>query len=240
LFYKWLLGRADVLTTLSTLNAALVSKYWGREATPLLYGISTDDFPLTEVGDWRAHEPLRIAAIGNDRDRDWQTLLAAFANDARYSLRVATRRRIGRRAACDNVVVAPVHGLPAQRALYEWADVIVVPLHPNYHASGITVMLEAVAIGKPVVATAGGGLEDYFSSSSVWYVPAHDPAALRECIAALAARPAATLEKIRRAQQEFVYKDLTTQAFARQHVTLTRALLQGPEWRTDLLPRSRT
>jgi len=240
LFYKWLLGRADILTTLSTVNAALARKYWHREATPLLYGISTDDFPLTQVSAWRPHEPLRIAAIGNDRDRDWQTLMTAFANDAHYSVRVATRRKIWRRAAPENIVVAPVHGLPAQRALYDWADIIVVPLHPNHHASGITVILEAVATGKPVVATSGGGLDDYFSANSIWYVPPHDAGALHACVTLLAARPDATTEKIRRAQQEFIFKDLTTQAFARQHVTLTRSLLQGAGWREDLLPRSRT
>lgn len=239
LFYKWLLRRADVLTTLSSVNASLVRKYWGREAIPLLYGISTDDFPLTKVSDWSPHGPLRIAAIGNDRARDWRTLLAAFANDARYSMRVATKRKIRRHGASDNVVIAPVHGLPAQRALYDWADVIVVPLHPNYHASGITVILEAVATGKPVVATAGGGLEDYFSERSVWYVPPHDARALHECVALLGAQPGAAAEKIRHAQQEFVSRDLTTQAFARQHVALTRELLQGAERRADLLPHSR-
>jgi glycosyltransferase involved in cell wall biosynthesis len=239
LFYKWLLGRADLLTTLSTVNAALARKYWGREATPLLYGISTDDFPVTPLPAWQPHSPLRIAAIGNDRDRDWQTLLAAFANDAGYTVRLATRRQVWRRTAPENFTIAAVHGLPAQRALYDWADIIVVPLHPNYHASGITVILEAVATGKPVVATAGGGLEDYFSERSVWYVPPHDARALHDCVALLSAQPGLALEKSRHAQQEFACRDLTTQAFARQHVALTHELLQGAGRGVDLLPQSR-
>jgi glycosyltransferase involved in cell wall biosynthesis len=229
------------LTTHTYDNAALVQQYWGREATVVRYGLNTDDFPVTAVTDWRPHTPLRIAAIGNDRDRDWDTLITAFENDARYSVRVATRRKIWRRVKADNVVVAPVHGLAAQRALYEWADVIVVPLHPNHHVSGITVILESVAFGKPVIATAGGGLEDYFSGRSIWYVPPHNPDALRQRVASLADQPDTATEQMRRAQQEFLSRDLTTQAFARQHVTLTRSLMQR-EGRPgiDFLPRSET
>jgi hypothetical protein len=45
-----------------------------------------------------------------------------------------------------------IHGVTAH-ARCDDADVIVVPLHPNHHASGITVLLEAVMAGKAVVAT---------------------------------------------------------------------------------------
>jgi glycosyltransferase involved in cell wall biosynthesis len=226
LLYKALLARADVLTTLSTVNAALARKYWGRDATALLYGISADEFPLTPVTEWKPHRPVRVAAIGNDRDRDWRTLVEAFQTDPGYSVRVATRRNV-RRLDGANVVVGPVHGLVAQRELYEWADVIVVPLHPNQHASGITVVLEAVTMGKPVVATANGGLEDYFCADSVCYVPTHDAGALHDAVASLVRQPMETLAMVRRSQQEFAAKDLTTRAFADQHVELTRELLAG-------------
>ena len=241
LFYRWLLGRADVLTTHSPDNAALVQKYWGREGTVVRYGLDTRDFPLTAAGDWRPHEPLRIASIGNDRDRDWNTLITAFENDSRYCVRIATRRKIWRRSKASNVTVAPAHGLAAQRALYEWADVVIVSLHPNHHVSGITVILEAVATGKPVVATATGGLEEYFSPDSIWYVPVHDAGAMREQVAFLAREPGVATEQTHRAQQEFVRKDLTTRAFANQHATLTWSLINRPAERdAEPLPQSRT
>jgi glycosyltransferase involved in cell wall biosynthesis len=226
LLYTALLARADALTTLSTVNAALARKYWGRDATALLYGISADEFPLTPVTEWTPHRPVRVAAIGNDRDRDWRTLVEAFQHDPGYSVRVATRHKVPHPGGA-NVVVGRVHGLAEQRALYDWADIIVVPLHPNQHASGITVVLEAVAMGKPVVATADGGLEDYFSADGICYVPAHDAGALHDAVASLVRQPAATLAMVRRSQQEFVAKDLTTRAFADQHVELTRELLAG-------------
>ncbi len=227
--FKRLLSQASLLTTLTHDNAALTKKFWNREATVVLYGISTNDFPLQPVSDWHPHEPLRVAAIGNDRDRDWQTFMAAFENDPRFSARLATQRKVTRPDRADNIVVAPVSGLAEQRALYDWADVIVVPLHPNHHASGITVLLEAVMAGKAVVATGIGGLSDYFSDDAVSYVPVHDAQSLRETVAALGEDPEGTTKRIRRAQQELVSKDLTTRGFARQHVMLTHQMLRDAE-----------
>ena len=106
---------------------------------------------------------------------------------------------------------------------------IVVPLHPNHHASGITVLLEAVMAGKAVVATVIGGLSDYFSDDAISYVPVHDPRSLRETVAALGVDPEGTTERIRRAQRELVSKDLTTRGFARQHVMLTHQMLRHEE-----------
>ncbi len=237
--YKKLLSRADLLTTHTTDNAALVRQFWNREATVVLYGISTDDFPLQPVSQWRPHEPLRVAAIGNDRDRDWQTFMEAFENDKRFSARLATQRKVSRPSVADNVVVGPVSGIDEQRKLYEWADVIVVPLHPNHHASGITVMLEGVMAGKAVVATDIGGLTDYFSPDSVSYVPVHDPRSLRETVAALGADPEATTERIRRAQRELTSKDLTTRGFARQHVVLTQQMLRDADIKEGIAPLAR-
>ena len=225
--FKKLIRRANLLTTLAYDNAALALKFWGREATVVLYGINTDDFPLNAVPDWRPHEPLRIATIGNDRDRDWDTFMAAFAHDERFQARLATRRKVRRPARSGNIRVAPVFGLAEQRELYDWADVIVVPLHPNHHASGITVVLEAVAAGKPVVATADGGLSAYFCDSSITYAPHQDARSLRDTVVAMAADPTGTTERIRRAQHELVSKDLTTRGFARQHVMLTHQMIEA-------------
>ena len=103
-------------------------------------------------------------------------------------------------------------------SVHDWADVIVVPLHPNHHASGITVLLEAVMAGKAVVATGIGGLSDYFSDDAVSYVPVHDAQRLSaRLLHALGADPeGTTTARIRRAQQELASKDLTTRGFARR------------------------
>ncbi|ACC70252.1 glycosyltransferase [Paraburkholderia phymatum] len=225
-FYRKLIGRADLLTTLARENAELCRDYFDRDATQLFYGLNTRDFPVQPPQQWQPGTPLRIAAIGNDRDRDWETLIKAVGNDPRFTVRLATRRRIARSLHSPNVHVAPAAGLGKQRELYGWADVIVVPLRPNTHASGITVMLEAAAVGKPMVVTNVGGLQDYFSSRAAAYVPPFDADALRDALLGLMMSPGDALQQAQAAAAELVSRDHTTQHYAQQHVRITRDLLR--------------
>jgi glycosyltransferase involved in cell wall biosynthesis len=103
--------------------------------------------------------------------------------------------------------------------------VIVVPLRANTHASGLTVLLESVALGKPVIVTDVGGLRDYFGTGHVSYVPAHDSAALRRTLDELRANPSLALARAQAALRHFIARDYTTREFALQHVRLTRDAL---------------
>ena len=223
--YRKLLSRADLLTTLATENAALCGRYFGRDARHVYYGLNTQDFPPRVPSHWQPHTPLRVAAIGNDRDRDWATLAAALGQDSRYTVRIATRRRIPASVRAPNVEIVRVSGIREQHALYDWADLIVVPLRPNTHASGITVMLEAAALGKPMVVTRVGALDDYFDGDAVSYVEPFDPAQLRDAVDALRNAPPRALRQAQAACEQLRERDLTTQHFARQHVQLTREMM---------------
>ncbi|MBP0596185.1 glycosyltransferase family 4 protein [Paraburkholderia sp. LEh10] len=225
-FYRKLIRRADLLATHARENALLCREYFGRDATQLFYGLNTRDFPVQPPKEWQPHTPLRIAAIGNDRDRDWETLIKAVGNDPRFAVRLATRRRIPRSLRSPNVHVTPAAGLNKQRELYDWADVVVVPLRPNSHVSGITVMLEAGAVGKPIVASNVGGLQDYFSERAVAYVPPFDADALRDALLGLASKPEEALRQVWEAAHELVSRDHTTEHYARQHVRVTCDLLR--------------
>jgi glycosyltransferase involved in cell wall biosynthesis len=225
--YRKLMSRADQLTTLASENAELCQRYFGCNATPLLYGLNTQDFPVKTPTEWTPHTPIRIAAIGNDRDRDWETLIKAFGNDARYTVKLATRRRISASLRAPNVEIALFSGIKKQHELYDWADVIVVPLRPNSHASGITVMLEAAAVGKPMVVTNVGALQDYFPAGEVAYIPPFDPQALRETVDQLAASPLDALRQAQAAAAGLLSRDLTTQNYAMQHVRITQEMLRA-------------
>ncbi|MEW6341353.1 MAG: glycosyltransferase family 4 protein [Paraburkholderia sp.] len=241
--YRKLIARADVLTTLASENAALCLRYLGRKATHVYYGLNTIDFPVQTPGEWQAHTPVRIAAIGNDRDRDWETLIKAFGNDPRYHVRLATRRKIPAQLHAPNVDIAPATGLKKARELYDWADLVLVPLRPNSHASGITVMLEAAALGKPMVVTNVGALDDYFSRRAVSYVQPFDPQAMREAVDRLVAAPHEALRQAQAATEQLLSRDLTTRHFAMQHVRITEDLLRrrmAPHGRTEALAEVRT
>jgi glycosyltransferase involved in cell wall biosynthesis len=225
--YRKLMTRADQLTTLASENAELCQRYFERDAKPLFYGLNTQDFPVKAPTEWKPHTPIRIAAIGNDRDRDWETLIKAFGNDARYTVKLATRRRIPASLRAPNVEIALFSGIKKQHELYDWADVIVVPLRPNSHASGITVMLEAAAVGKPMVVTNVGALQDYFPANEAAYIPPFDPQALREAVDQLAASPTDALRQAQAAAAGLLSRDLTTQNYAMQHVRVTQEMLRA-------------
>jgi glycosyltransferase involved in cell wall biosynthesis len=224
--YRKLLGRADVLTTHATENAQRVREYFGRDAIQVHYGLNMRDFPVREPSTWQPHAPVRIGAIGNDRDRDWNSLVQAFRQDPRCDVRIATRRHVPKELRADNVRVAPAIGLKAAMELYEWADVIVVPLRANSHASGLTVVLEAVTLGKPLIVTDVGALRDYFGDEHVSYVMSHDVPALQRALEGIVADPALALERARAASRHFVERDYTTRQFAMQHVHITREFLR--------------
>ncbi|MBN3791240.1 glycosyltransferase [Burkholderia sp. Ac-20353] len=224
--YRKLLARADVLTTLARDNAELCRRYLRRDALFVYYGLNTQDFPISDPQQWRPNRPLRIAAIGNDRDRDWRTFLAAFGGDDRYEVRLATRRRVPHEWHAPNVKIGSASGLAKQHELYAWADLIVVPLRPNFHASGITVMLEAAAVGKPMIVSDVGGLRDYFPLDTAAYVPPFDAQAMRQAADRFVAEPGVALACAQAAATRLREHDLTTQAFAAQHVRITRDLLR--------------
>jgi glycosyltransferase involved in cell wall biosynthesis len=70
------------------------------------------------------------------------------------------------------------------RDLYARAAVVVVPLVPTDFPAGITVVIEAMAMGKAVVVSATHGLRGAIAdqAEAVVSVPAEDPRALREAV----------------------------------------------------------
>jgi glycosyltransferase involved in cell wall biosynthesis len=134
-------------------------------------------------------------------------------------------RRLARRSRNIRLVAPDSREL---RELYAWADMIVIPLKPNLHVSGITVVAEAVLFGVPMVCTDTGGLRAYFSDDEVRYVPANDPGAMRSAIEQLAANDALRFEMTSKAQERLLKTELSTRARARRLSDLSRDLLRAP------------
>lgn len=122
-----------------------------------------------------------VLAVGNDVDRDWDTLAAALREAPGLSARIVSSRRAAREAAwSDNVVVAPAGRHELER-LYRSASVVVVPVRRNCHASGATACIEALAAHRALVATDTGGLAAYVGGAAS-LVPVGDPQSLAEAI----------------------------------------------------------
>lgn len=160
------LGRSTVFV-LSPLQLPELRDHWGVSADRshfLPFGVDKDF--------WRPAQGAMdgVLVVGNDRDRDHDTAIQA-ATGTGHRLTVVTKQQ----------VPAPrVSYLSHPELVQSYADhaVVVVATRPNLHASGVTVVLEAMACARPVIATRGGGLESYITPDTGVLVPAGDSQAL--------------------------------------------------------------
>lgn len=220
-----LLLRADALTFHSRQYVDIVRKLVpGSEPCLLPFGISLDSFPWNEP-DVSLHMPRRILAMGSDPTRDWKTLLAAFGNDDRFEIVVICGWLTDATAAqYKNLRVPRNPTMQEFRELYQWADLVVVPMVANLY-SGITVALEATSLGVPVLSSDTGGIPTYFSAEEMIYVPPSDPVALRERV--LACTVEELLGYVHRAQARFRKQDYSTRGMAARYVQLSEHLLKS-------------
>jgi len=223
--YRNLLSRADVLTFLSPLNTSKARQIFPTQRCELVrFGITTEHKKPPQPP--RQKRPLQLLSLGNDRHRDWGTLADAVRGQKELQLTIVSgtvpKRLVN---SLDNCTVARPRQNDELYALFEAADIVIVPLNSNLHASGITVIEEAVIKGKPVIVTDTGGLGAYFTDDDVWYVPLNNAQALRETIKQVACNPDQALAKAISAQEKTGPDGLSSIAFAREHARLSLEIL---------------
>jgi glycosyltransferase involved in cell wall biosynthesis len=101
-----------------------------------------------------------------------------------------------------NVEVRAMDAQELRRA-YADAAIVVVPLVAADNNAGISVLLEAMSMGRPVIVTRTAGQHDVVVDGVTGlYVPPGDPAALRDAIRRLFDDPAAAEAMGRRARAD--------------------------------------
>lgn len=220
-----LLSKVDVLTTLSPDNLKAARELFPNIRSELvLFAIRSDEMSPPRQGSF--HEPVRIVSLGNDEHRDWETLVSAIKNVDNYELRIASAKVDGKLIEdAQNITTEDVKTNSRLMELYEWADVVVLALKPNMHASGLTTIQEAVLRGLPVICADVGGLREYFSDEEVRYVQPRDPEAIRAAVAELARNPKVAHALAERAQALMGPGGLSSDAYVKRHVELSRELL---------------
>ena len=159
--YRRLIEKADILTVHSPENLRIARELFPHKHSELIH-FGIDSSRIRPVQRREMGPPRRVLALGNDMHRDWDTLINAFGGRSEIEVRMGGKR-IGRRLRrktghfANLEIVAPATTAESDR-LYQWADFVVVPLKPNLHASGITVVTEAVLFGVSVICTDTGGL----------------------------------------------------------------------------------
>jgi glycosyltransferase involved in cell wall biosynthesis len=223
--YSALLSRADLLTVLSPDNLAVARERFPEKRSELvLFGIRTDlRRPLRRQ---HVSRPVRVLSIGNDRHRDWDTLIAAVDGWNECEVRIASQSLNALKLSSSRNITRVIPKTNDElEQLYDWADLVVVPLRPNLHASGITVMQEAALFGVPIIVTDTGGLRAYFGNSQVRYIPTGNAQALKQAIADLASDAQLRKNLAEAAQAHMGEGGLSSRAYARTHAELSKSLV---------------
>jgi glycosyltransferase involved in cell wall biosynthesis len=224
-YYRRLMRRASMLTFHSRQNLEIARKRLAdRPSELVLFGINASEQTAPVRGE--VGEPQLIIAVGNDVHRDWPTLVQAVARHPDWRLRiVSTKCPLSLAQGIANVEIAGVDNNADLKALYRQATIVIVPLLPNAHASGITVLQEAALNGVAAIASDVGGLRDYFDADSVTYYASGDVDGLERAIHGLLSDPDARYTQAMSAQRQMGPDGLSSYAFARRHVEISRSLV---------------
>lgn len=153
---------------------------------------------------------------GGLTDRDYQTLLGAVAGSGIRTI-VATRPYIGGRLLIPaEVKISDLLSGAEYAATVAGAQAVIIPLKPVNHAAGLSLILDAMALGRPVICSAIPAVRDYIQDGVTGLlVPPGDADALRAAIRYLLERPeeAAAMGQAARRRFEAYH---TFDAFARR------------------------
>lgn len=177
-----------------------------------------------------SREESLIVSIGRDAGRDYATLFkAAERTDCEFVV-VAGHKNIPPDIPVPaNVSVLYDRNLVEIRDLYEHARLVVIVskdanIPDGSDCSGQTVVLDALAAGKAVIATHRSWITDYFvPDKDLVVVPSNDPEALAQAIKELS-RDTEKCKRIAAAGQAKTASHYTTKTFANALVKLMNSL----------------
>ncbi|MGX9296187.1 glycosyltransferase family 4 protein [Tsukamurella paurometabola] len=183
------LPRAGAVWAQCSAVLPVLQREWGLAASRMQFiplGIDTD-FYVEQAG---SGTPGLVVSAGEDRFRDHATLIRAMAQVR--ARRPETHLELASGLPFDapeGLVTVHTERLDGRiRDLYARASLVAIALHRTVTGSGLTVVLEAMASGRPVVVTDNPGVADYVEHGVTGLlVPPENPEALQAAIAELLA-----------------------------------------------------
>jgi glycosyltransferase involved in cell wall biosynthesis len=229
MFYRCLIKRSvSLLTFHSTENLAIAGKIFAQTPCELvLFGIPSE---AKQPPVLRSTNPVKVLALGNDQHRDWTTAVKALRGRNGIELTIISETAPLRLIkGASNVHIRRLKSNTELLRCIADATLMLVPLTPNKHASGITVIQEAALHGLPVIATDTGGLRAYFGEDAVHYVPPSDPDAILRAVLLLSGDAQRAVRQAQNAQGRMGSEGLGVHAFVERHVELSAQLLRHEE-----------
>ncbi|HWE92060.1 MAG TPA: glycosyltransferase family 4 protein [Pseudonocardiaceae bacterium] len=185
------LRRMDAVFVQAAGMVPVLREEWGVPAAKLhlvRFGVDADWFRPTAAGIDRD----LVVSVGDDPHRDHDTLIAAMTavRSRRPAARLELATQLDVRFPADIGTLHRGHLGPRRRRFYGEAAVVAVATRPNAHGSGMSVILEAMACGRPYVVTASRGLDGYLrDGEDGLVVPPGDVDALAAAVEKLLADP---------------------------------------------------
>lgn len=165
--YATALRRTEAIVAYSAVEADWVRRWIGPGGPPVFF------VPFgVDVGSFRpaADRPpdVDVVSVGADPQRDFELLMAVASRRPDLSLRIVTTADRARSLHPLPANVSIETGLPLEevRARLAAARVVALPVRANTYSGATTVLLQAMALAKPVVVSRtdaiarGYGLED--------------------------------------------------------------------------------
>jgi glycosyltransferase involved in cell wall biosynthesis len=238
---KAALRRADAIYVLSTAQVPVLCGDWGISSSRVHvvpFGIDTDFYDpafaiRTELPGPDAPRPAAgqerpvVLSVGNDRSRDYELLLAAMRGvhakvpEAWLELVTPVRQLVP--SEVGRWRPSATHS--QLRDLYRKARVVAICTRPNIYGSGMTVILEAMAMGTAVIATHTAGLEAYIVHGETGVlVPPNDPDAMARELAELLADPD-RCARLGAAARQRVLRNFSSQAMCQRLAGVIRSVI---------------
>lgn len=182
---RWLLRSADRIVVLASEQVELMSERLGvviDRVTFIPFGIDTEFFAAP--ADRQLQTRWDVAGIGTNEGKDYPTLVAALDPGERCLIVTDSRNADEVKRTRTQGQVTLDHDVPILRLRGHYLDArrIVIPLRDVAFSSGQTVLLENLALGRPVIVSNTLSVRDYVSSEVAEVVPPGDVAAMRKAL----------------------------------------------------------
>ena len=188
------LRRAAAVFSQSPAMVPILREHWDLDPARVHgvnLGIDPEFYPAQP---WDGRNPggVTVTSVGDDRNRDHATLVSAVlrVRDAGVPAWLELATTLPVELPPDAGVVHARRMNAAMRGLYRRSTVVAVALRPSPVGAGLTVALEALASGRPVVITDNPGVDTYVEHGRTGLlVPPRDPQAMADAIGSLLADP---------------------------------------------------
>ena len=227
--WKFLLPGADAIVSLSTMERDATWREFGlREDRQHLVNTLVDTDYFTPSGPLGTGDYCLSA--GTNEGRDYPTLLKALprgekllvVTDAYNAAIIEKHREPGQQVEVKQAI--PIGQL---KQLYENAKAIINPIGEVDFASGHTILLENMSLGRPVIVSMVRGMKDYFEDGvTAIGVKPYDAEDLGRKLRAYLAAPEKFAPIGERARQWV--RRFSAEEFARKLVGIAASLAGGP------------